>query len=134
MSANEVKDDRKYTKDHEWAKREGSEVLIGITAFAVEQLGDITLVNVDVKPGDAVTAHKNFGTIESVKTLSDLLAPLSGKITRVNSELENKPELVNEDCWDKAWMIAIEPSDWDADSATLLDAAAYERHVAESAH
>ena len=91
MSANDVKDDRKYTKDHEWAKREGSEVLIGITAFAVEQLGDITLVNIDVKPGDAVTANKNFGTIESVKTLSDLLAPISGKITRVNSELENKP-------------------------------------------
>ena len=134
MSAHDVQDDRKYTKDHEWAKREGSEVLIGITAFAVEQLGDITLVNIDVKPGDAVTANKNFGTIESVKTLSDLLAPISGKITRVNSELENKPELVNQDCWDKAWMIATEPADWDADAATLLDAAAYEKHVAESAH
>lgn len=132
--ANEVKDDRKYTKDHEWAKKEGNEVLIGITAFAVEQLGDITLVNVDVKPGDSVTAHKGFGTIESVKTLSDLFAPISGEITRVNAELENKPELVNEDCWGKAWMIAIEPSSWDAESGSLLDAAAYAKHVEESGH
>ena len=82
MTDNDVKDDRMYTKDHEWAKREGSEVLIGITAFAVEQLGDITLVNVDLKPGDVVAAHKGFGTIESVKTLSDLFAPISGKILR----------------------------------------------------
>ncbi|MBI3202096.1 MAG: glycine cleavage system protein GcvH [Myxococcales bacterium] len=134
MSDNDVKDDRKYTKDHEWAKREGNEVLIGITAFAVEQLGDITLVNLDLKAGDVVAAHKGFGTIESVKTLSDLFAPISGKITRVNAELENKPELVNEDCWGKGWMIAIEPSQWDAEGGALLDAAAYAKHVAESAH
>ncbi len=115
--SSDVKSDRKYTKDHEWAKQEGKEVLIGITAFAVEQLGDITLVNLDLKPGDSVAAHKGFGTIESVKTLSDLFAPISGKITRVNAELENKPELVNEDCWGKGWMIAIEPPSGDAESA-----------------
>ncbi|GMV18066.1 MAG: glycine cleavage system protein GcvH [Polyangiaceae bacterium] len=132
--SSDVKSDRKYTKDHEWAKQEGKEVLIGITAFAVEQLGDITLVNLDLKPGDSVAAHKGFGTIESVKTLSDLFAPISGKITRVNAELENKPELVNEDCWGKGWMIAIEPSSWDAESAALMDAAAYAKHVEESAH
>lgn len=132
--SSDVKSDRRYTKDHEWAKQEGKEVLIGITAFAVEQLGDITLVNVDVKPGDTVAAHKGFGTIESVKTLSDLFAPISGKITRVNAELENKPELVNEDCWGKAWMIAIEPTSWDSESTSLLDAAAYAKHVEESGH
>ncbi len=132
--ANEVKSDRKYTKDHEWAKKVGNEVLIGISAFAVEQLGDITLVNVDVKPGQTVEAHKAFGTIESVKTLSDLFAPVSGKVTRVNTELENKPELVNEDCWEGAWMIALEPSSWSADEAKLMDAAAYQKHMAESAH
>ena len=130
----DVKDDRKYTKDHEWAKRDGAEVLVGISAFAVEQLGDITLVNLDVKPGDSIAAHKGFGTIESVKTLSDLFAPISGKITRVNAELENKPELVNEDCWGKAWMIAIEPSAWDSEQAGLLEAAAYGKHVEESGH
>src|SRR5262245_45484022 len=104
--ANEVKSDRKYTKDHEWAKQSGGEVLVGITAFAVDQLGDITLVNVDLKVGDTVSAKKAFGTIESVKTLSDLYAPISGKIVRINGELENKPELVNDDCWEKGWMIA----------------------------
>lgn len=132
--ANEVKTDRKYTKDHEWAKQVGNEVLIGITAFAVEQLGDITLVNVDLKAGDTVDAHKGFGTIESVKTLSDLFAPIGGKITRVNTELENKPELVNDDCWEKGWMVAIEPANWDTDSAALLEPAAYEKHVEESGH
>src|ERR1700730_7670595 len=101
----------KYTKDHEWAKVDGNRVTVGITAFAVEQLGDITLVNLDVKAGDAITAGKAFGTIESVKTLSDLFAPLSGKVSRVTPALENKPELVNDDCWEAAWMVAITPSD-----------------------
>jgi glycine cleavage system H protein len=131
--AKEVKSDRKYTKDHEWALSEGSELLIGITAFAVDALGDITLVSLDVKVGDRVEAHKAFGTIESVKTLSDLFAPVSGKISRVNAALESAPELVNEDCWGKAWMIAITPDDAGA-AAELLDAAAYSAHLEESAH
>lgn len=124
--------DLRYTKDHEWAQTSGAEVTVGITSFAVEQLGDITLVNIDVKPGDTVTAGKSFGTIESVKTLSDLFAPISGKVVRVNGDLEGKPELVNEDCW-KAWMIAIAPSDVKA-LDSLLDVKAYESHVKESAH
>ena len=73
----------KYTKDHEWAKVDGNDFAVGITQFAVEQLGDITLVNIDVKLGDAVMAGKAFGTIESVKTLSDLFAPVSGKVVKV---------------------------------------------------
>src|SRR5919109_2047242 len=101
----------KYTKDHEWAKVDGKKVTVGITAFAVEQLGDITLVNIDVKPGDEIVKGKAFGTIESVKTLSDLFAPISGKVTRVNGALENRPELVNDDCWGEGWMVAIEPSE-----------------------
>jgi glycine cleavage system H protein len=124
--------DLRYTKDHEWAKRDAGTVTVGITAFAVEQLGDITLVNIDVKPGETVTAGKSFGTIESVKTLSDLFAPISGKVVRVNSELEAKPELVNEDCW-KAWMIAIAPDDGAAVDA-LLDSKSYAEHVKASAH
>ncbi|OQX68789.1 MAG: glycine cleavage system protein H [Sorangiineae bacterium NIC37A_2] len=126
-----VPEDRRYTKDHEWAKPDGQAVVIGITAFAVDQLGDVTLVSIDVKEGDQVTKGKIFGTIESVKTLSDLYAPVSGKVVRRNASLEDQPELVNEDPWDKGWMIAIEPSD---DGADLLDAAAYRAHVAESAH
>ncbi len=132
-TAKEVKQDRKYTKDHEWAKNESGEVVIGITAFAVDQLGDVTLVNFDVKPGDTVEAHKAFGTIESVKTLSDLFAPVSGKVTRINTELESRPELVNEDCWDKGWMIAIAPSDPSATGSELFDPEGYLAHI-ESAH
>ena len=123
----------KYTKDHEWARGDGGEVVVGITAFAVEQLGDITLVNLDVKVGDAVTEGKAFGTIESVKTLSDLFAPVSGKVVKINGELESKPELVNDDCYGKGWMVAIAPSDPKA-LAGLLDDKAYAKVVAEAAH
>ncbi len=118
----------KYTKDHEWAKVEAAEVTVGITGFAVEQLGDITLVNLDVKVGDVVTAGKTFGTIESVKTLSDLYAPVTGKVVRVNADLAQKPELVNEDCYGKAWMVTIESTNA-SELTALLDAAAYKAHV-----
>ena len=131
MASDEVKTDRRYTKDHEWAKSEGDGIRVGITAFAVDQLGDITLVNIDVKPGDSVTAGKAFGTIESVKTLSDLYAPVTGTVVRVNKTLEEKPELVNEDCWGTGWMIAIKPSGGAGD---LLDATKYKTVIAESAH
>ncbi len=123
----------RYTKEHEWARATGSEVSIGITAFAVEQLGDVTLVNIDVKVGDEVGAGKPFGSIESVKTLSDLYAPVAGKIVRINEELASKPELVNEDCYGKAWMIVIAPKDATAVN-TLMDASAYGEHVKLSAH
>ena len=132
-AAKDVRDDRKYTREHEWAKTDGNEVLVGITAFAVDQLGDITLVSVDVGPGDSVEAGKTFGTIESVKTLSDLFAPLTGRVTRVNKALEDSPELVNDDCWGKGWMIAIEPAGTSEDHA-LLDAKAYQRLLEESGH
>ena len=124
-AAIEVKTDRKYTKEHEWALDRAPELLIGITAFAVDQLGDITLVNLDVKPGDTVQAHQTFGTIESVKTLSDLYSPVSGKVARVNAALESKPELINEDPWERGWMIAILPSDLNQESENLLAPTAY---------
>jgi glycine cleavage system H protein len=129
----DVKDDRRYTKDHEWAKEDGTHLLVGITAFAVEQLGDITLVNIDVKAGDTLAAGKAFGTIESVKTLSDLFAPVSGKVVRVNAALQDKPELVNEDCYGAAWMIEVLPSDA-SELRTLLDAAAYGELLKTAAH
>jgi glycine cleavage system H protein len=123
----------KYTKDHEWAKVDGARIKVGITAFAVEQLGDITLVNFDVNVGDDVAAGKAFGTIESVKTLSDLFAPISGKIVELNKDLDGKPELVNEDCYGKAWMVVIEAADPKA-IEQLLDEKAYADHVKASAH
>ena len=123
----------KYTTDHEWTKTEGKRVTVGITAFAVEQLGDITLVNLDVKVGDEIAAGKTFGTIESVKTLSDLFAPVSGKVVAINKDLDAKPELVNEDCYAKGWMITIEATDAGS-TDQLLDEAAYAEHVKSAAH
>lgn len=133
MSESSIPSGLRYTKDHEWAKSAGGEITVGITAFAVEQLGDITLVNIDVKPGDEVVEGKTFGTIESVKTLSDLFAPVTGKVVRVNAELEGKPELVNEDPYGKAWMVVIAPKEAAAADA-LLDEKAYAEHVKASAH
>lgn len=119
-----------YTKDHEWTKTEGDRLRVGITSFAVEQLGDITLVTFDVKVGDVLVSGKAFGTIESVKTLSDLFAPVAGKVIELNQDLDKKPELVNEDCYGKAWMIVIEPTDKPV--AGLLDVKAYAAHVKAS--
>jgi glycine cleavage system H protein len=120
----------KYTKDHEWAKVEGTDVVVGVTSFAVEQLGDITLVALDVKVGDTLVIGAAFGTIESVKTLSDLFSPVSGKVTKVNLELEAKPELINEDCYGKGWMIVV-ASDGSAD---LMDDTAYAAFLKDAAH
>jgi glycine cleavage system H protein len=133
MASDEVKSDRRYTKDHEWAKSEDGKVKIGVTAFAVDQLGDITLINIDVKVGDTLTAGKAFGTIESVKTLSDLFAPLSGKVESINGALESKPELVNEDCYEKAWMIEIISSDA-KELDGLLDSEAYAELLKTAGH
>jgi glycine cleavage system H protein len=129
----ELPADRKYTKDHEWALRSGAEVSVGITTFAVEQLGDITLVNFDVKVGDSLEVGKPFGTIESVKTLSDLFAPLTGKVVKVNADLATKPELVNEDCYGKGWMIVVAAADAGAGEG-LMDAKAYSEYLKTAAH
>jgi glycine cleavage system H protein len=125
--------DRRYTSDHEWAKLEGDKAVIGVSAFAVEQLGDITLVSVDASVGDRLEAGKAFGTIESVKTLSDLFAPISGTLEAVNGDLEESPELINDDCYGKGWMIKIKPSN-PAEMDKLMDVTAYDAHVKSSAH
>jgi glycine cleavage system H protein len=132
MTSVQTLDDRKYTKEHEWARKEGGQVTIGITAFAVDQLGDITLVGLDVGVGDEVKAGEAFGTLESVKTLSDLYAPVSGKVIEVNESLENEPELVNEDPWERGWMLTIEPSNWEGEVGDLLGPTSYRNHVEAS--
>lgn len=132
MSDTNIPAGLKYTKDHEWTKIDGNRVTVGITAFAVEQLGDVTLVNLDVKAGDAIDVGKAFGTIESVKTLSDLFAPVAGKIVEVNGALDASPELVNEDCYGKGWMVVIEAAGASA-GGDLLDDKAYAEHVKASA-
>jgi glycine cleavage system H protein len=123
--------DLAYSKDHAWAKISGNQGTVGITKFASEQLGDIMTVSFDVKPGDTVAAGTTFGTIESVKALSDLYTPLGGKIVAVNSDLIAHPELVNEDCYGKGWMIVIELSD-STEAASLLDTGGYRKHVQAS--
>jgi glycine cleavage system H protein len=131
MSVN-VPDGLRYTKDHEWAKNDGGKVTVGVTAFAVEQLGDITLVELP-KVGTKVEAGKTFGTVESVKTLSDLFAPLSGTVVAVNEELASHPEYVNDGAYDKGWMVVIEAADV-GELDALLDPEAYKKHLAESDH
>jgi glycine cleavage system H protein len=114
----------KYTKEHEWARSEGDLVRVGITLHAVEQLGDVTLVDLPAV-GTKVTSGKHFGDIESVKAVSELFAPLSGEVVEVNAALANKPELVNDSPYGQGWMIVLRPSSED-ELAGLLDAAAYE--------
>lgn len=127
-----VPSDLRYTKDHEWARTKGDTLVVGITAFAVEQLGDVTLVDLPAV-GTTLEKGKTFGVVESVKSVSDLYAPVSGTVVAVNADLANKPELVNDAPYEKGWMIEIRVSSA-GDLADLLDAAAYEKHVAESAH
>lgn len=116
-----------YTKDHEWARKEGDLVRIGITAHAVDQLGDVTLVDLP-SAGSDLQAHERFGDIESVKAVSELFAPISGEVVEVNGELESSPELVNEAPYEQGWMVLVRPSD-PSELDRLMDAAAYEDYL-----
>jgi glycine cleavage system H protein len=127
-----VPPDLKYTREHEWAKLEGGNVRVGITAYAAEQLGDVVFVELP-KVGAKMTAMKTFGVVESVKAVSDLYAPLSGEIAAVNTELPQKPELVNTDPYGAGWMLVIKPSN-PAELDQLLSAAAYGELIAGGGH
>lgn len=113
----------RYTKDHEWARRDGDVIVVGITAHAVEQLGDITLVTLPAV-GTKVGAGERFGDVDSVKAVSELYAPLAGEIVGKNADLDATPERVNEDPYGAGWMIKIKPADAAAFDG-LLDADAY---------
>jgi glycine cleavage system H protein len=117
----------RYTKEHEWTKIEDGEAVCGITVYAAEQLGDITLVELpDV--GEQVEAGDSVGVVESVKAVSDLYAPLSGEVIAINDELEDAPEKINDDPYGEGWMIKISISDTDQ-AATLMDAETYEMFI-----
>jgi glycine cleavage system H protein len=122
--------DFKYTKEHEWIKADGKNATIGITNYAQESLGDIVFAELP-KVGSETTAGKTFGTIESVKAVSDLYAPASGTVTEVNSELATAPEKINKDAH-SAWLIKISMKDPN-ELNSLLSAADYEKFVAEEA-
>lgn len=114
----------KYTKDHEWVRLEGNIATIGITDFAQGELGDIVFVEIETV-GETMDAEETFGTVEAVKTVSDLFMPVSGEITEFNSALESNPELINSDPYGEGWMIKVHISD-PSEIDHLLDAAAYQ--------
>ncbi|NHI83376.1 MAG: glycine cleavage system protein GcvH [Candidatus Thorarchaeota archaeon] len=118
-----------YTKEHEWTKVEGDHVIVGISDFAQNSLHEITFVELP-EVGTAVEANSECGLVESMKASSDIFSPVSGEIIEVNSELENAPELVNEDPYGAGWMMKIKPSNLDKDLKALMDAKAYSDLIA----
>jgi len=126
-----IPDGLHYTKEHEWAKTENGSVRLGITDYAQHELGDIVFVELKpvhskVKKGDSI------GTVESVKAVSEVYSPVSGLITEANTELETSPELVNQDCYGKGWMVVITPPEAD-ELGSLMDTAGYRDYLAKEA-
>lgn len=119
----------KYTKDHEWIRVEGDVAYVGITDYAQGELGEIVYVDITTE-GENVAKEEVFGTIEAVKTVSDLFMPIGGEVLEVNAELEDAPELVNEDAYGKGWLIKISIADT-ADLDELLSAEEYQKIIAK---
>ncbi len=118
-----IPENLKYTKDHEWIRVEGDTAIVGITDFAQGELGDIVYVEVETIDED-ITKDEVFGTVEAVKTVSDLFMPLSGTVTEFNEKLDDEPELVNSDPYGEGWMVKVQLSDLE-EITDLLDAEAY---------
>lgn len=123
-----VPDDRRYTKEHEWAREQGGRIVIGITDFAQDQLGDVVFVGLP-ESGTEVEAGKPLGEVESTKSVSDVYSPVSGTIAEKNSEVEANPELINSDPYEKGWLVAIEASAEVLDG--LMTATDYEKLIGE---
>ncbi|QZT35766.1 glycine cleavage system protein GcvH [Halosquirtibacter xylanolyticus] len=124
-----IPENLKYTKDHEWIKVDGNIATVGITDFAQSELGEIVYVEIETEDED-LEKEEVFGTVEAVKTVSDLFMPLSGKVVEVNAGLEDAPELVNKDPFGDGWMIKIEIADT-SELEALLEASAYTELVSE---
>ena len=125
----EFPEDLKYSKEHEWVLVEGGVATVGITDYAQDQLGDIVFVELPAV-GDKVSKEDAFGVVESVKAVSDIYAPVSGKVVEVNDDLPENPEMLNEDSYGDGWIIKIEMNDLD-ELQDLMTAAEYEEYVAE---
>jgi glycine cleavage system H protein len=129
----EVPENLYYHKEYLWAKIEGDKVKVGMSDFAQKQLNDIVYVELP-SAGDEITQNEPFGTLESVKAVSDLIAPISGTIEKVNEELESKPELINEDPYGEGWLLIVAPTNLDADLKNILDfdaAVAWHKELAQ---
>ncbi len=116
-------DDIKYSKDHEWAKQDGNVVSVGINDYAQDQLGEIVFVELP-EIGDTFDEGEEFGSVESVKAVSELYLPVGGEVVEINEALEDAPELVNESCYDQGWIVKIKPED-ESQLGGLMDKAAY---------
>jgi glycine cleavage system H protein len=122
----EIPEDLRYTTEHEWARAEGGRVVVGITDYAQDQLGDVVFVSLP-EAGTIVTAGKPLGEVESTKSVSDIYSPVTGTVLERNGDLDGTPELINEDPYGRGWMVVLEPEEEGLDD--LLDAAAYRQQV-----
>jgi glycine cleavage system H protein len=129
LPAYDIPEDLRYSNEDEWVRDAGGRAVVGVTDYAQEQLGDIVFVELP-EVGTALAKGETFGVIESVKAVSDLYAPISGEVVAINGDLEDHPEVINEDCYGDGWIIAIGGSD-PADLDSLLDAEAYHQHVVD---
>jgi glycine cleavage system H protein len=120
VDGTEVKEGLYYTKEFEWLKVEGDKVRVGITDYAQKQLREIVYAELP-SPGATINQHDPYGTVESVKAVSDLIAPISGTVEEVNQEVQSKPESLNEDPYGKAWLLVLKPSNLQAELANLMD-------------
>jgi len=125
----EIKENLSYTNDHEWIKIDGNTALVGITDFAQSELGDIVFIEVETT-GEDLNKNEVFGTVEAVKTVSDLFIPVSGKVLEFNSALEDNPELVNESPYEEGWIVKMEISNLD-EISDLLDSKAYKSLIGQ---
>ena len=116
----ELPDDRRYTSEHEWAKEDGARLVVGITDYAQDQLGDVVFVGLP-DPGSEVTAGQPLGEVESTKSVSDVYSPVTGKVVEKNLEVEQSPELINTDPYGKGWLVRIEPREGGLDSLLSAD-------------
>lgn len=131
MADIEIPRELRYTREDEWIRIEGERLVVGVTDYAQQQLGDVVFLELpDV--GTNVERGEAFGVIESVKAVADLFGPVTGRVAEVNNLLTDQPELVNSDCYGDGWMLVIEPDD-PAEIETLLNASAYQQHVKERA-
>ncbi|HBH06295.1 MAG TPA: glycine cleavage system protein GcvH [Flavobacteriales bacterium] len=119
--------DLKYTKDHEWIKIEGEHAIVGITDYAQGELGDIVYIEVDTE-GETLDQEETFGTVEAVKTVSDMYMPVSGEVVEFNGDLEDSPETVNTDCYGDGWIVKIKMSN-PGEVESLLDSEAYKNLI-----
>lgn len=132
--AKDYPDDLRFTKEHEWARidEKTKRAVVGITHFAIEQLGDITQVDLP-KEGETFRREQVMATVESVKAVSDIYAPLSGKVVKVNDPCRDSPEMLNEDCYDEGWLVELEFTDAN-EFKELMTAKAYEQYLRDQAH